>query len=108
MGILWERAMGGGDGNETENLTLEIISPENITYFNDTILINILSNGDFVSFMINNGTEEIYNGSEERVFEEGGNLLEAFANNSEGEDATDSVTFFVDLDDGNQTGNSTG
>jgi len=105
---------GNGDGNDTmENLTLEIISPiDNFNYTNDTILVNISSNGDFVSFTINNGTEEVYTSPIFRIFLEGENVLAAFANNSEGEELTASVMFNVTLSDGNQTddnqGNQTG
>jgi len=108
-------------GNETDmNLTLAIVSPEETTYNVSLILVDIDSNGDFVSFTINNGSEEVYNGSVFRDFVNGTNVLDAFANNTDGEEATASVEFKVDLDamnvtlpgnetdPGNETGNSTG
>lgn len=98
--------------NETEpqNLTLTINNPENITYNTTEILIDIDSNGDFVSYTINNGNETVYNISLIGTFLEGNNTLVAFANNSEGDDLTESVDFIVDLAEipTNQTGNETG
>ena len=96
-------------GNETiANLTLEIFSPQNITYNVTDILVEISSNGDFISFSINNGTEESYNGSITKTFLEGNNTLSAFANNTNSS-LTKEVVFSVVLPEnitlpGNETG----
>lgn len=104
-------------GNQTTNLTLEIITPENnITYFNLTILVNLTSNGDNIWFVINNGTSETYTVPVFKDFLEGTNNLIAYANNTAGESIQKASDFFVFLNntnqnnqtDNNQTGNLTG
>jgi hypothetical protein len=76
----------GNQTNQTEeNLTLEIISPENMTYNFTEILVDIASNGDNVWYYINNATSEVYNVSFSYNFTEGNHSVIAFANNSEGD-----------------------
>jgi hypothetical protein len=110
-------------GNETDmNLTLDILSPEFITYNISSILVDIDSNGDFVSFSVDGGNDTAYTVPVTVEFENGTHVLYAFANNTDGDEAVDSVSFDVVLDemnvtlpgndtepgDGNSTGNESG
>ena len=100
------------NGNQTtsENLFLNIISPQNITYNEGEILINIESNGSFIWFSINNGENENYTSEINKTFLEGNYTLRAFSSlGNETED--DEVDFFVvsivpDVDINNTDGNS--
>ncbi len=65
--------------NQTsENLSLNIISPQNTTYINNSVLIEILSNGN-VRFSIDNASLENYNSSIFREFQDGTYILNAYA-----------------------------
>ena len=75
--------------------SLSIITPQNISYNNATLLVNISSNGNNVWFY--NGTgNETYTSPVYRSFSEGANTIMAYANDSAGNFNTTSVTFFVD------------
>ncbi len=84
-------------GNQTTNLTLTILSPQNITYNVTEIPITLSSNGDNIWYIINSGNATPYNSSINQLFEEGTNTLTAFANNTFGEEISDSVIFSIDL-----------
>ena len=84
-------------GNQTTNLTLTILSPQNITYNVTEIPITLSSNGDNIWYIINSGNATAYNSSINQLFEEGTNTLTAFANNTLGEEISDSVIFLIDL-----------
>ena len=102
------------DGNQTinETLFLSIISPQNITYNEGAILINIESNGNLIWYSINGGENENYTSEFNKTFTEGNYTLKAFSSlGNETED--DEVKFFVvnvvpDIDINNTEGNSSG
>ncbi|MDO8509064.1 MAG: PRC-barrel domain-containing protein [Nanoarchaeota archaeon] len=85
---------------ETRTLTIDttppsisIVSPQNTTYTNDTILINISSNGNNIWFY--NGTaNESYTFPVYRILD-GSNLLIAYANDSLGNVNSSSVIFYT-------------
>jgi len=74
--------------------SLSIISPQNGTYINGSILVNITSNGTYVWFF--NGTaNESYTSSVFRTFAVGSHSLIAYANDSLGNLNTSFVGFTV-------------
>ncbi|MDO8509063.1 MAG: hypothetical protein Q7S27_05265 [Nanoarchaeota archaeon] len=87
---------------ETRTLTIDttppsisIVSPQNTTYTNDTILINISSNGDNIWFY--NGTaNESYTSPVYRILSQGSNTIISYANDSLGNQNTTSTTLFID------------
>lgn len=88
------------DFNQTNSsLFVDIISPENKTYDEREVPLNISSNGAvWYEF---NGMGVIYNGVAFLNSLEGRNNLTAYAIDDEGNVVSDSRVFFVDLDDGN-------
>ncbi len=85
---------------ETRTITLDtlppslsIISPQNITYFNTSILINISSNGDNIWFF-NTTTNETYTSPVYRTLD-GSNTIIAYANDSAGNINSSSITFYA-------------
>ena len=77
-----------------EELYVSIISPEATTYNSGEIVVNISSNGESVWF--NDGAENItYIGAVSKTFSEGNYTLTAWANNSDGNEISSSVTFTV-------------
>ncbi|MCH7850270.1 MAG: hypothetical protein IH845_01355 [Nanoarchaeota archaeon] len=105
----------GNETNQTEgNLTLTINSPLSGTYNTTEILVNIDSNGNFTSYKVNNGNETIYINETLETFIIGNNTLWAFTNNTEGEELSTTVYFFINLtiidipdENNNETGNET-
>jgi len=79
---------------EPEELSLNIVSPENITYENSSVLVDIISNGQ-VKFSIDSGSEELYNSSFTREFSQGSHNLTAIAEDEFGNSKTQSVVFTV-------------
>jgi hypothetical protein len=78
--------------------SVSIISPENISYNNETQLINISAdeiNLDSIWFFNETGNET-YNESVLRTFTEGSHTIYAYANDSAGNVNQTSVTFFID------------
>ncbi len=85
---------------ETRTITLDktapsifIISPQNITYFNTTILINISSNGNIVWFF-NTTANETYISPVYRTLD-GSNTIIAYTNDSLGNINSTSITFYA-------------
>ncbi len=87
---------------ETRTITLDTIaptliinSPQNTTYTNSTILVNITSNGDNIWFY--NGTaNETYTSPIYRTFSQGTNTIIAYTNDSVGNTNSTSITYFID------------
>jgi len=75
--------------------TLEIVSPESKAYTDDEILVNITSNGTNVWYNWN-GTNATYASEVNVTFNEGLNILHAWANDSSGNVNYTNVTFYVD------------
>ncbi|MBT7706137.1 hypothetical protein HN747_01690 [archaeon] len=75
---------------------LTIDSPENITYSNATILVNLTSNGNTTWFTNLSGANETYVSAVYRTFPEGSNTLKAYANNSVGTETSENILFVVD------------
>jgi hypothetical protein len=82
-------------------LFIDIISPENKTYSEIEVLLNISSNGTEILYDFN-GDNFIYNDSEITFLDslEGWNNLTAYAINEDGNIVSDYVVFFVDLGSG--------
>lgn len=92
------------DLNQTNpNLFIDIISPTNGTYNDDSVLLNISSNGTGIWYELNN-LSAIYNDSLFLELEEGWNNLTAYAIDNEGNVVSDYVVFFIDLNNGNGGG----
>jgi len=94
---------GNRNNTETRTITLDtiaptisIISPQNTTYNNATILVNISSNGDNVWFTNASGQNESYTTPVYKVWNEGSNTMYAYANDTAGNLNSTSVTFTVD------------
>ncbi len=90
------------NNTETRTVTIDatppfvsIISPQNISYNNATILVNITSDGANIWFFNGTGNES-YNVPVLRTFSQGSNALIAYANDSAGNLNTTSVTFSID------------
>ncbi|MFH1451903.1 MAG: DNRLRE domain-containing protein, partial [archaeon] len=99
---VWANNSAGGENSSLVSFfvdsiapTISIISPENITYTNATVLLNISSDGDNVWYSWN-GTNESYTSPVEVNFSEGYNTLYAYANDTFGNENSSSVTFLVD------------
>ena len=107
LGACGGEVLENDDTNQTDvNLTLSIISPQNITYNMTEILINISSNGDNIWYSLDGGNNITYNGTIIGNFSEGQHTLNAFANDTD-EELSASITFNVNLTiSGNET-NST-
>ena len=89
------------EGNYTITLdttppSLKIISPTNTTYNNATQLVNISSDGDYVWFTNASGQNESYTPPVYRIWNEGSNIIYAYANDSAGNLNSTSVVFTVD------------
>lgn len=112
----------GGGGNQTNqttgNLSLIIQSPENNrTYNTSLILVDIVSNGNLITYFINNLAYETYNQSFTYNFSEGSNSLVAKAKDAFNNSLEKSISFSVNLTveipqnqtsgNQNQTSNST-
>jgi len=81
--------------------SIEIVSPQNITYDNATVLINISSDGDNTWFF--NGTDnETYTIPTYITFPEGNNTIYAYTNDTAGNFNMTEVTFYI-----NTTSNAT-
>lgn len=85
---------------ETRTITLDtippsinIISPQNITYFNTSILINISSNGNNIWFF-NTTANETYTAPIYKTLE-GSNIIIAYSNDSAGNTNSTSITFYA-------------
>jgi parallel beta-helix repeat protein len=76
--------------------TITIISPENKTYTNATILVSIAANGASSTWFFNGTANETYTLPVYRNFPEGSTKLIAYANNSAGVLNYTNVTFSVD------------
>ncbi|MFC1685886.1 hypothetical protein ACFLZZ_02575 [Nanoarchaeota archaeon] len=75
--------------------TVAFISPQNTSYSNATILVNISSDGDNLWFF--NGTaNETYTVPVYRTFAEGSSTIYAYANDTVGNENSTSVTFSID------------
>ena len=74
-----------------------INSPQNTTYYNATILVNISSNGASNVWFYNGSANETYTGAGYRTFAEGSTMLVAYANDSFGNINSTSATFTVQL-----------
>ena len=97
-------AAGNINSTETRTVTLDstpplvtIYSPQNTTYYNATILVNISSNGASNVWFYNGSANETYTGAGYRTFAEGSTRLIAYANDSMGNINSTSVTFAVQL-----------
>lgn len=90
------------NATETRTITLDnippslsIIAPQNVSYNNATLLVNISSNG--VNTWFFNGTSnETYISPSYRTFPEGTTAIIAYANDSAGNLNYSSLTFFID------------
>jgi len=81
---------------DTGVLTISIISPENTTYNNATILVNLSYSGNAENVWFFNGTaNETYSGEVYKTFAEGSNTIYAYANDSSGSLSTAMQTFTV-------------
>ncbi|MFH1212434.1 MAG: LamG-like jellyroll fold domain-containing protein, partial [Candidatus Woesearchaeota archaeon] len=76
---------------------LQIVSPENKTYFNSTVLVNIsASDPSLDTVWYNwNGTNQIYAGPVNVEFEEGQNILHVWANDTSGGTNYTNVSFVI-------------
>jgi len=82
--------------------TIEIISPENTTYGNATQLVNISAadETELDTIWYNwNGTNMTYTSELEIEFDEGSNILHAWANDTSGNVNETTVTFNINLSD---------
>ena len=102
-------------GNQTTNLTLVIVSPQNITYNITGIPITITSNGNLILYSIDSGNFTNYNSTLIMNFSEGNHTLNAFANNTNGNNINKNVIFSVLINNtivnntsNNSTNNSSG
>ena len=75
---------------------IEIYSPENKTYNNDAIFINISAFGETNTWFYNGTANETYTTPVYRTFSQGSHTLYAYANDSSGNLNSSSVTFFID------------
>jgi len=76
--------------------SLEIVSPLNDSYTNATILLNISSDGDDVWYNWN-GTNVTYGSALNIKFDQGVNVLYAWANDSVGNLNSSNVAFAIDI-----------
>jgi uncharacterized protein (TIGR03790 family) len=80
-------------------LSIGIASPTNFNYTdrNQTIFINVESSNPLSKIWYNyNGSNMTYTEPTEKLFEEGENILHAWANNSKGNMTYTNITFFID------------
>jgi murein tripeptide amidase MpaA len=75
---------------------VSIASPNNATYGNATVLVNISAPGASSIWYNWNGTNATYTAPVNITFNEGSNTLYAYANNSVGAENSTSVTFSID------------
>jgi len=87
------------NNTNSTGLFVDIASPASRTYDYSQILLNISSNGTNVWYNYN-GTNITYNGALYLYLSEGNYNLVAWANNSTGAIVSDSVSFSVDLNGG--------
>ncbi|MBI3334033.1 fibronectin type III domain-containing protein [Candidatus Pacearchaeota archaeon] len=88
------------------SLQLSIISPENSTYTNNTLLVNIsTANAASVWFSVNTGINQTYSTPLFVTFQNGSNILTAYANSTQGSAIQQQVVFSIASV--NQAGNQT-
>ena len=75
--------------------SISIISPQNMTYNNAAILVNVSSDGSSIWYDWN-GTDITYTTPVYVTFNEGPNILYAYANDTTGNTNSTSVSFLVD------------
>ena len=98
VGCVFLLPPGGNAPIDTTAPTVEIISPTSTTYNNASLLLEINATDDTAidAIWFNwEGTNETYTASHLIEFDEGSNTLHAWANDSEGNVGTDSVTFTI-------------
>jgi hypothetical protein len=76
------------------NLPINIGSPSNITYNNETVLLNIIANGSSVWFY-DGASNETYIGEINKTFSEGTHVITAWVGDAHGNMNSTSVTFTV-------------
>jgi hypothetical protein len=85
---------------DTTGPGITIVSPQNTTYNNATILVNLstIDTGSGVNtvWFYNGTNNETYTGEAYRTFSEGNNTLIAYANDTVGNENSTSVTFSID------------
>ncbi len=81
---------------DTTAPSLIVISPQNITYTNETILINITSDGDYIWFYNGTGNES-YNSPVYKAFPEGNNNILVYTNDSSGNLNSTSIIFNINV-----------
>jgi lysophospholipase L1-like esterase len=96
---------GNKNSTEMRNVTIQIvpplasisiIGPQNTSYTNRTLLVNISSNGNYTWFVNSSGQNESYTTPVYRIWNEGSNTIYAYANNSAGNVSSTNITFFID------------
>ncbi|MDP3987055.1 MAG: BspA family leucine-rich repeat surface protein [Nanoarchaeota archaeon] len=94
----WTITDSGGIADTVAPL-LDIISPENITYINTSILTNLSSYDVNIDKTWYNwdGTNTTYTNSLNITFSEGANTLYAWANDTYGNENSTNITFFVNM-----------
>lgn len=88
--------------NQSRPITLNIVSPQNITYTTSNILLNITNtNADNIVYSRDGSANQTYTTPVNLTFTEGSHTITAYATNAEGFNATSTVSFQVSLN--NQT-----
>ncbi len=77
-------------------LTVDVGTPSNSTYSNETISVAITStNASSVWFSIDGGANEIFNGTIQKTLAQGAHSITAYANDTEGHLTSDKVSFSI-------------